>query len=248
MGKTVRIDPESGERIGKKSQRKLKTAPETFGGPAFVRKGKSKEPTVITEEWAVKRMREHINFELEKLIEREIISVGDKDFFKSKIEDYVRSSVPKYDAKHRSREGKTSTAVHYFTRVVDWIIGNIVRYQNQKKRDAAVVPLTDAPTEEAQKRGEISTETLSDGCRSVRELEFKMDIATMHRMLTPKEGEVLDYRLDGYTFDEIAEKLGCVKSTVIRRYMPHIQDVARRCGFIPQSEIRASFRAENDAK
>ena len=247
MGKTIRIDPESGERIGKKSQRKLKTAPETFGSPDFARKAKSKEPKIITEEWAIKCVAKHISCELDRIIANGVMLPSEKDHFTSFIEDYVRKSVPKYNPVHRNREGKTSSAAHYFTSCADNIVCNIVRYLMQDKRRANLVSISNDSIEEAHDAGCVSVEELSDGCRSIKELEFKMDVATLRMMLNDEERSFFDYKLEGYTCDEIAEKLKISHNRVYRTILPRVQKISRLCGFIPQSEIRASFHAKKEA-
>ena len=240
MGKTYRYDSDCGEMSGKKSHRKLKTAPETIGVPDFA-KAKYEPMDEVT---ALRSVEKRISYKLDCLIERGILNPCDKDFYESYVGDFVRRAASKYDPDHRNAEGKTSTAVHYFMVCVDNVMKTVTRHLTQKKRCAVCVPIVNDSVENAHAAGYVSTEELRAPDRNVRDADFRMDVETMRSMLTDIERRVLDLRLAGFTFDEIAEKLGCVRSTLTRRYMPRIQQVARECGFIPQSEIRQMERSK----
>ena len=232
MGKTYRFDPDAGEN--RRGRREWKNNP-------FERR--SAQPETITREWACKRMAEHIDFQLEELVEDQLICVCDKPEFTDMIHKYIDMAVDKYDPNHRSRRnGKTCSAVHYFTIVVDGIVNNIRKYQEKKLKTHIPISYEDQKT--AKENGMISVEceTLSDHCRNVKELWFKMDVATLMSMLTDEERTVLCGRLQGYTDTEIADSLHIDRMRIVKTLMKHIREKARLCGFIPRSEARV--RAE----
>ena len=163
------------------------------------------------------------------------------------VNKYIRMAVPKYDPALKSRKnGRTSTAVHYFSVVVDGIASNIRRHQEGRLRTH--VPLSNACERVAEAEGEISAESryLSDGCRSFRSLWLRMDYDTLVGMLTPEERRVLAMRLEGYADVEIADAMSggdperreSLRLRIQRTVAKRIAAKARRCGFYPASERR----------
>ncbi len=103
------------------------------------------------------------------------------------------------------------------------------------------LPITEESEESAARSGMVSTEGryLSDDCRSVRELWFRMDLAELRLRLDREQRTVLRMRLEDYTFEEIAGRLGCDRDRIRKTVMPKIQKVARKLGFIPRSDVEA---------
>ena len=56
-------------------------------------------------------------------------------------------------------------------------------------------------------------------------------------MLRPLELRVLDLRLQEFTHEEIGERISLSRFQVMR-LMKRIRSVARKCGFVPPSEVR----------
>lgn len=188
------------------------------------------QPDVITPEWAVGRMAEHINYELEQLIEGRRIRIEDKPELAAAIKERICKSLPAYD------EGKSS-AVHFLTVVVDNEMSHIRAALDSMKRNIETKPIAFMTTEEARALGYISEETLSDGSKCIRDLEFRMDVKVLRGMLRPLELRVLDLRLQEFTHEEIGERIGLSRFQVMR-LMKRIRSVARKCGFVPPSEVR----------
>lgn len=229
MGKTYRHNPDSEEYSRGKFSLDI----------PFVRR--TVQPKVISVEWALTRMAEHINFNLEGLIEGGLINPCDKQEYVEMIQKYIEKAVPKYDPNHKSEHnGKTCSAVHYFTIVVDGITRNIRKYQENKLRTH--IPISHESEKCASDQSMISAESkyLSDQCRSVKELWFKMDVGALMSLLTAEEQTTLKGRLLGYTDEEIAQHLGIKRMRIAKTLIKHIQAKARLCGFIPRSEVRGS--------
>jgi len=202
---------------------------------------KSVQPDLVTAEWAVGRMAEHINYELERMIVTHEIDASDKADYAAMINRRIVKAVPCYDSDcRRGHCGRSASAVHYFTVVVANEINHIRQYLERACRNAVELPIAQLPPDEARKQGFISPASaeFSDGFKNVRQLDFRLDVNTLIGMLTPDEYTVLKMRLLGYTIDEIGDELGCCGSNVKKTYIKSIRKKARACGFVPSSEIR----------
>ena len=203
---------------------------------------RSEQPKVITPEWAVDRMADHVNFELEKLISEDHIAAGEKWDFQEKINDRIRAAVPEYTSAVSQKTGRSSSAAHFFTVVVDHAVADIRKASKRLKARATFVPIVPYCKPEDEKAGKsISEESLSDECRSVKELEFRMDVNTLTSMMDELEREIFQLRLQEYTQEEIAAKL-MISRFKIMRIMKSIRAKARKCGFIPRSEVEGRRR------
>lgn len=49
---------------------------------------------------------------------------------------------------------------------------------------------------------------ISDNGESIKEIEDRVDVELVMKRLTPRQREVIQLRMDGYTYKEIAEKMG----------------------------------------
>lgn len=202
---------------------------------------KSEQPEVITAEWAVGRMAEHVNYELERMIANGEIDVADKADYAAMINRRIVKSVPTYDGEcSGGRRGRAASAVHYFTVVVGNEIGHIRRYLEQACRNAVEIPIAQLPSEEARAHGFLSPDSseFSEGCRGIRQLELRMDVNTLVGMLKPCECTVLKMRICGFSNEEIADELGCCVSNLRKTHLKNIRRKARRCGFVPASDMR----------
>ena len=231
MGKTYRRNAENGFKLYCKGY-----SPVDYNR-------RTKQPEAITEEWAIKRMKKHIKFVIDQMVHDKVIVEQERAECESKIQYYLLKAVPKYDPNHRSKHNaKTTSAIHYFTIVVDGIAANIREYWNFRRQYVHEVPITAEEPEVAEAKGMVSDEgeVMSDRYRSVKDLWFKMDLETLLNMLTPDEAVCLRMRILGYTDVEIGEHLGKDRHHVQKVLVKHIQAKARLCGFIPPSEMRQS--------
>lgn len=191
---------------------------------------RSEQPDVITPEWAVERMAEHVNYELERLIDEERIGFEDKAELTATINGRICKSLSAYD-------GDRASAVHFLNVVVDHELSHIRAALDSLKRNVETKPIAFMSDEEARALGYVSEETLSDGSKCVRDLEFRMDIKVLRGMLRPLELRILNLRLQEFTHAEIGERIGLSRFQVMR-LMRRIRSVARKCGFVPPSEVR----------
>ena len=194
-------------------------------------------PPKVTAAWAVERMAQHIKYELERMISFNAISVADKEDYTRRINRRIVKAVPVYkrEVSQLKPGSRTASPVHYFTVVVDYELNMIRRFLERLCRNADERPISFLPPEEAQRFGYISAEALSDECKNIRDLEFRMDVNTLRGTMTPLEVEIFDLRLAEYTQEEIAERMGMSRYSLMR-LMKGIRRKARRCGFIPRSE------------
>ena len=205
-------------------------------------KRRTQQPKEISPEWVLKRMEKHINYVLDYLVRNETIPKQDREDCKGKIVLYLLKAIPQYNPERKNDDGKSASAVHYFTLVVDGIAANICDYYNFRKQYYHPVEIVSAAPEEVEKDGAVSVESeaLSDHCKSIKELDFKMDVETLYKMLTPEEANFLNLRMAGYTDKEIVEDMGVPNRDYFTIHLlPEIRRKARICGFYPPSEVRA---------
>ena len=191
-------------------------------------------PPKVTAAWAVERMAQHIKYELERMISFNAISVADKEDYTRRINRRIVKAVPVYkrEVSQLKPGSRTASPVHYFTVVVDYELNMIRRFLERLCRNADERPISFLPPEEAQRFGYISAETLSDECKNIRDLEFRMDVNTLRGMMTPLEIEIFDERMAGRTYDEIAGRLGFNRFK-LARIMANLQKRARICSMFP---------------
>ena len=195
------------------------------------------EPRRITPEWAVARIGDRLGFVLEKFIADGLISLSDRDYYASLLTKSVLDALGEYDPDRTDANGRKCSASHFCLMVLDRRAVNVIENLLRFRRNAVEVPIRSLPEEDAARYGYVSAWGLSDESRSVRELEFRMDVNTLRGMMTPLEVEVFDERMAGRTYEEIAERLGFNRFK-LARVMANLRKRARECGFYPQSEVR----------
>lgn len=227
MSKTWRREERAKHRGGRPAVRKVD----------FTRR--SEQPEVVTEEWALKRMAEHVNYVLEVLISAGEVEVSDKADYAAMINRAIIKAVPAYDPDRRDEDGRTTSAVHFFTVVVDNAAFRVRRFNERMRNGLRTVPIADGQGEGGP-WGAISqySDLLSDRGRTIRDIELRMDVRTLFGMLTEIERYVLSMRLSGHSYNEIGDSLGCTRQYILKDFVPRIQLVARDCGFFPASERR----------
>lgn len=192
-----------------------------------------RQPDVITPEWAMKMTKPRIEHALQELVVQEVIDQCEvKDYFWI-ITERVVNAIEKYDPNRRNAEGRTASALNYLLTTVENSVANIIERERRQIRDGEEVPISKLPPEEAKVLGYVSENDVrfSDGCTSVKILEFRMDINTLVGLLTVDELLVLRLRLAGYTVSELSRQLAIPRMTVVRKLMPSIAVKAQHCGF-----------------
>lgn len=227
MSKTWRREERAKHRGGRKADRNVD----------FTRR--SEQPEVVTAEWALERMAEHVNYVLEVLISAGEVEVSDKADYAAMINRAIIKAVPAYDPDRRDEAGRTTSAVHFFTVVVDNAAFRVRRFNERMRKGPVTVPISDGQGDGGT-WGAVSehSDILGDRGKTIRDIEFRMDVRTLFGLLTDIERYVLAMRLVGHSYNEIGDSLGCTRQYILKDFVPRIQLVARDCGFFPASERR----------
>ena len=198
------------------------------------------QPECITPEWAMEMMKPRIEHAVKELLAQGIIKPCEVEDYFWIVSERVADAVDRYDPERRNDEGRTASALNYLRTTVENTIATIIVSSGRLVRDGQEVPITALTPSEAGELGFISENDIrfSDGCRTVKMLELRMDTHTLIGMLTPDELQVLRLRLAGFTVTELSKSLVIPRMTVIRKLVPDIQRKARSCGFVPKSEVR----------
>ena len=152
-----------------------------------------------------------------------------------------------------AKSGRTASPVHFLTMKVDSKLANVMDYLAYRRWSLKFCPIADVKDDEDCGGPSTSSNSvsLSDGCRGVEQLVFRMDVATLVTMLTGEERMTLAMRLAGYTDIEIAEALSLAfhrrtdRHRVQKVHAVHLREKARRCGFFPPSEARGREKTKN---
>lgn len=246
MSKTFRYDPESDDRfetrLERRAARRVRRAECGDAGLEIQDVKPKREPDEITLEWALKRMSRRMNSAVESLVSSGLIDAGEREDYLSILKCHLAKVVPQYSAERTGKDGRTSSAVHFLWRSIDTCMTTARRYLMRKcRRRDLLVRFASDDGEEAQPGVELVPSDICDGrCRSVRDVDLRMDLETLYAMLRPDERLCLAMRLEGYTDMEIAERLadGSDRFHVQKVLMKHVQEKARECGFFPASESR----------
>lgn len=207
----------------------------------------------MTPDQAVRRMRRRVRHVVEALICEDAIARSEREDYASIINAHICRVLPFYDPDRAADDGGKASLVHYLYVAVDYAASNIRKMSRRLKRRRVACPIASPDDEGRVDPGCVSTEDvrLSDGCRSVRDLWFRMDAQALFAMLLGEERLCVRMRLDGCSNTEVAEEISRRFGTdvdrqhVERTLLRHIQEKARKCGFLPPSEVRAG-RPEED--
>ena len=212
------------------------------------RKGKKKASfhPPMSEEWAMDVMAPYVAKELNGLAERNIIAPHEVEDYTQILNIHICRMLPLYDEEHVGENGKTANVERYLTVAVNSAVTDIVRLATSKKSCLPMVPMPELRDDEDHE-GETKCSDnhwVSDGCRSIRDLWFRMDLAVLSEMLTPEERLATNLRIQGYTFPEVAEEVSRILGVEVDRFhimnvtMERVKKAARKCGFIPLSETQ----------
>ena len=245
MGKTYRYDSDCGEKTGKTKKRTFRKRwcdydeLEKFAVPA--------KDGCMPFDCAVDDLYKHIEHKIDLLEESGVVRPSEREYFHDFIVNHLKPKYMGYDPAHLNANGEFCSLRHYLKISTESIVTNIVASRARPGKNATLVPISYENSEKAKEDGAVSAEDLSDGCRSVKELEFKMDVQTLRSMLSREERKVLDMRIEGYSNEEIGSSFQRDRHWVEKTVLPKIQDAARRCGFVPQSEVRIMERGKKAA-
>ena len=127
-------------------------------------------------------------------------------------------------AENLYREGKSAFSTHIFGRI-GWLGLDIMRRYNSNKE----VPYLRKADLANEARGITHDEALSaqPDARSEREIIAQTEVSLLMSRLLPQERKVLMYMRDGYSFDVIADMLGC-KPWKVREIWNQIRETAKK--------------------
>jgi len=149
----------------------------------------------------------------------------DRTFYEALMGDYALRALPYFDP---NKGVKRST---FLIEAVENALVDNSRYENRKKRKAITVPLTTMEVVDATARGLMSEEELEDRSRGGwQQFFFRLDFNQFYDSLTEEEKLYLEWRLQGLSFDEIAQLTGYSKNSFRRNIWRKVQEKAVRFG------------------
>lgn len=149
----------------------------------------------------------------------------DRTFYEALMGDAALRALPYFDP---DKGVKRSTFL--IEAVENFLIDNS-RYENRQKRKAITVPLTTMEIVAAEARGLMSEEELEDRSHGGwQHFFFMIDRTQFYDSLTAEEKLYLEWRLQGLSFDEIAQLTGYTKNTFRRKIWRIVQEKAVRFG------------------
>ena len=256
MSKSYRYDPDGGENSKRLSWERPNGEVGFWEGemdlkPIRRRKpGRGKKQTLscppMSEEWAIEIMAPYVAKELNGLAARKIIAPHEVEDYTQILNVHICRMLPLYDEDRAGENGKKATVKRYLTVAVNSAVADIVRLTMSKKSCLPMVPMPELK-DDGDREGEgkcSDNHWVSDGCRSVRDLWFRMDLAVLSSMLTPEERIATNLRVRGYTYPEVAKEVSRILGINVDRFhvmnvtMERVKKAARKCGFVPPSEAR----------
>lgn len=199
----------------------------------------------IDPDWAINRMKTRIACVVDNLVASGVILDSERDDYVQKYNLQIVKFAEKYDPDHIGKSGRKSSPLHYLRVIESIVTSALCKYAKSKRTCVEFYnpELDYDDDDEDQSSSSVIERTMSDGCRSARNLWFKMDLATFLEMLSPVERRVLNMRLKEKTQEKIAEAISRMTGKVRDRdhvrkvIMVHIQKKARACGFCPLCEM-----------
>ena len=200
----------------------------------------------MSEEWAMELMAPNILGGLSGLAERSIIAPHEIDDYTQILNAHICRILPLYDEEHVGKRGVTASVERYLTVAVNSALTDIAKLALSRKATLPVVPMpTLADDEDIEDESKCSdNHYVSDNCRSIKDLWFRMDVAVLSEMLTPEQRIALNLRMEGYTYPEIADEVSRILGVKVDRFhimmvtMEYVRKAARKCGFAPAGESK----------
>ena len=215
------------------------------------------QPRRLTVEWVIEHVSDRIDFVVRSLVETETIREEEAEDYASILRTEViekfgtyRDDIVAGETGPRGRSLAQGSALTYFRAVIHNKMVNLIR---EIERDGSVfadTPIALLPEGEREGYGcrDERDVAFSDECRSVKEIDFRLDLNTLVGHLLPQEYRVFVLRLKDKTFRECAAETGLSEAKV-RRLMKSVAEKAESLGFErPRPRRSQSFQKNCDAK
>ncbi len=188
----------------------------------------------------LERISDMVRYRIEKMIEDGIIEAGDRVFRAFWLYRRAAELIPRYDpARKGAASGRKASLFTFISRMLDYDV-RMYRRRILAER-SRFVEIRDGldPSGCGAECG--SGWCLSDRCRSVEALIFRMDFETLLGMLAADERECLLMRMEGCGIEEISDALGCGANKWYRfgKLMRNVAKAAVKCGYLPKAEREA---------
>ena len=210
------------------------------------RKDKSAKAGLVpmTPEWALELMKDRVLAVVDLLAVRNIIARHECDDYAQIINMHICRILPDYDGERKNAKGRKAGVERYLSVAIDNVAKNIKKHVASRRKNLPTMPIieVDDEDEDDENKKECEGEAFCDRCRSIKDLWFRMDYETLLRMLTREERLTLAFRIEGFTYPEIAEKVSLRLGVTVDRFhimnvtMERIRTAARKCGFVPPWE------------
>lgn len=194
---------------------------------------RSEQPERITPEWALARMENAITFAVKTLLDDEIIPTSEAQDCEQEIRIRVARASERYDAERKGARGRNASAVHYLNVVIDSTRKNIIRAFGKYGPYAKEIPCDVLRPKEGDGWELDDTFNLSDDCRSVRELDWRMDMESIRNLMTPRQRKSFEMMCCGRSAEEAMDEVGVFGGSFYRRVLEPIRGVLRKCGYAP---------------
>lgn len=193
------------------------------------------EPEVITPEWAVARMEDQVSFKVAQLLQQGCITDAQMDDYEQMFKLAILDALPKYDPERKASNGRTSSATHFMTVVLEKTVAKAIESIECARKAAEMIPI-ETLDDESESQGAIRNAvfSLDDRGEFVERLDFEMDMATIATLLPARERKVFLLVLQGYNHLEICAAIGMGKSAYYEFVIPAIAKVLVRCGYGPK--------------
>ena len=215
------------------------------------------QPSRLTVEWVIEHVSDRIDFVVRSLVETETIREDEAEDYASILRTEVIEKFGSYrddigvgETGPRGRALAQGSAVTYFRAVIHNKMVNLIREIERNGEVFGDMPIALLPDGEREGYGcrDERDVTFSDECRSVKEIDFRLDLNTLVGHLLPQEYRVFVLRLKDKTFRECASETGLSESKV-RRLMKSVAQKAESLGFErPRPRRSQSFEKNSDAK
>ena len=217
------------------------------------------QPSDLTVEWVLDHVAKRIAFIVRSLVETETIGEDEREEYESVLKHEVvtkfatyRADVAPGETGRKGRNRRQASAINYFQTVLRNKMLNIIeRIETEEAVMDRETPIALRKVEEREGCGYLDEESaeLSDGCKTVRQVDFRLDVNTLVGHLTPSEWKALKCRYCELTLRETADRLGCSEAR-IRRLMKKVADKAEMLGFERpkgRAKAEAGEKVENKA-
>lgn len=254
MSKSYRYDPDEGGYSNRPSwERTLQdewdcgTPPEREEGQTVRRRRNPKRgeeqpaPAPMTPEWAMELMRKRVESVVGNLAARGIIAGHECEDYVQILNIHICQILPQYDAERVGADGRKASVRRFLSVSIDNAVANIKMRIARLRQNLPIFPMQDYLDDGGD---DGASDVLSDGCRDVSQLCLCMDVRTLLGMLSAEGRLALTLRFAGFSFNEIADEMRSRLGITADRFhvmnvtMEAVRREARKCGFIPPSELR----------